>query len=138
MDDQFEADANRAHYKKYGAGWQAIRRAAIKRAGGECEIGDSTPWGRCTASDRPRLHVHHIGHLKYKELWPVLDYDDAELLLVHAYRLAWAKAYKALEEYLERNPELFPVLCPHHHMLFEYHPYYLLRVIREKKRWQYS
>lgn len=118
--DDLSRDFGRVWGKPYGAGWHAVRRAALRRADGRCEIGDGRYRGLCTRAPSARLHVHHVGVGVYQGMWPLLRYEDVAMLVVHAYRLAWAKGYGELERYLRGNPELFPVLCPHHHSLMEY------------------
>ncbi len=118
-DDSNRRDFGQVWSKPYGRGWPAIRAAVLKRAGKACEIGCDVYRGPCTDRPSARLHVHHVGLRAYTRLWPALTYDDVQLLVLHAYRLAWQRLDGELESYLRANPELFPVVCAHHHSLFE-------------------
>lgn len=120
--------------KKYGKGWGLIRRAALKRAKNKCELGDHTPWGRCTATENPKLIVHHIGPYAYVDLWPILSLDDAVQLLDYAYKLGGAGHHDELEDYLARNPEFYPVLCPRHHSMFHWYGWTLLKYLTREGR----
>ena len=123
------------HWKKYGAGWRAIRQAALSRASHQCEVGGETPWGRCTVSGlKPRFHVHHVSSYLYLYIWPILSVHEVSEMLGYAYYLAQQKHYDGLKRYLERNPELFPVVCPSHHAHFEFSGRYLLELITNRKR----
>jgi len=113
-------DLKRMYYSKYGSGWKEIRAAALKRAGGKCEIGDGHFRGLCTASTKAKVHVHHVGVFTYVLFWPILRFEDVDSLLLYAYQLAWMKRQEELEWYLANTPAFFPVLCSHHHSLMEY------------------